>query len=141
LPTLLPSFPLLCTSSPATVGFPPSVMTSTPARSQRWRMPEFKVYMTCKTQGWFLRWGCPRPSDAATSPGPGAAPGGAVSGAGAAAPARRPAPSASDDNERSDLITAGARLWSGAIINLELGDVAIQGLGVGHTPSKPETST
>jgi hypothetical protein len=33
----------------------------------------FKVYMTRKTQGWFRRWGCPRPSDAAASPGPGAA--------------------------------------------------------------------
>jgi hypothetical protein len=37
----------------------------------------FKVYMTRKTQGWFRRLGCPRLSDAAFSPGPGAAPGGA----------------------------------------------------------------
>ena len=27
----------------------------------------FKAYMTCKTQGWFLRWGC----DASASPGSG----------------------------------------------------------------------
>jgi hypothetical protein len=43
----------------------------------------FKVYMTRKTQGWFRRWECPRPSDAAASPGPGAAPGGAGSDASA----------------------------------------------------------
>jgi hypothetical protein len=34
----------------------------------------FPVYMTRKTQGWFWRWECPHPSDAAASPGPGAAP-------------------------------------------------------------------
>jgi hypothetical protein len=67
----------------------------------------FKVYMTRKTQGWFRRWGCPRPSDAATSPDPGAAPGGAGSGAGAATPAHPPAPAASGDEEASDLITGG----------------------------------
>ncbi len=44
-----------------------------------------KAYMSRKTQGWFRRWGCPRPSDAAASPAPGAAHG----GAGAAMPARR----------------------------------------------------
>jgi hypothetical protein len=66
----------------------------------------FKVYMTCKTQGWFRRWGCPRPSDAvAASPGPGAAPDGAGSGAGAATPAFSPAPEASDDEGASALIT------------------------------------
>ncbi len=32
---------------------------------------EFKVYLTRKAQGWFQRWGYPRPSDAATSPCPG----------------------------------------------------------------------
>ncbi len=67
----------------------------------------FQVYMTCKIQGWFQRWVCPRPSDATASPGPGAAPGGVGSGAGAATPARPPAPSASDDEEASDLIAAG----------------------------------
>ena len=69
---------------------------------------KFKVYMTRKTQGWFRRWGCPRPSDA--SPGPGAAPGGAGSGAGAATPARRPAPAVSDDEEGAELpvIAGGA---------------------------------
>jgi hypothetical protein len=44
---------------------------------------KFKVYMTHKTQGCFQRWGCLCPSDAAASPGPGAAPDGAGSGAGA----------------------------------------------------------
>ncbi len=37
----------------------------------------FKVYITRKPQGWLPRWGCPRPSEAAASPGPGAASGGA----------------------------------------------------------------
>ncbi len=67
----------------------------------------FKVYMTHKTQGWFRGWGCPRPSDAAASPCPGAAPGCAGSGAGAVTPACPPAPSASDDEEGADLIVAG----------------------------------
>jgi hypothetical protein len=49
----------------------------------------FKVYMTRKTQGWFRRWGCPRLSDAAASPGPGVAPCGAGSGAGAMTPLSR----------------------------------------------------
>jgi hypothetical protein len=66
----------------------------------------FKVYMTRKTQGWFRRWGCPCPSDAAAaSPCPSAAPDGAESGAGAATPERPPAPLASDDEGGSDLIT------------------------------------
>jgi hypothetical protein len=68
----------------------------------------FKVYMTRKTIGWFWRWGCPRTSEAAASPGPGAAPGGAGSGAGAATPARPRAPPASDDEDGSELITGGA---------------------------------
>jgi hypothetical protein len=68
----------------------------------------FKVYMTRKTQGWFQRLRCPRPSDATTSSGSGAAPGGAGSGAGAATPARPQAPEASDDEGASDLITGGA---------------------------------
>jgi hypothetical protein len=55
----------------------------------------FKVFMTHKTQGWSRGWGCPRPSDAAASSGPGATPG----GAGAARPARPPASAASDDAE------------------------------------------
>jgi hypothetical protein len=72
----------------------------------------FKVDMTRKTQGWFRRWGCPRPSDGAASPGPGAAPDGAGSGAGAATPARPPAPAASDDEGASDLIMGGAATTS-----------------------------
>ena len=70
----------------------------------------FEAYMTRKTQGWFRRWGCPRPSDAAAaSPGPGAAPNGAGSGggAGAATPGRLPAPEASDDEGGATLITPG----------------------------------
>jgi hypothetical protein len=67
----------------------------------------FKVYMTCKTQGWFQRWGCLRPSDAAASPGRGAAPDGAGSGAGAETPACPPALAASSDAGASDLITGG----------------------------------
>jgi hypothetical protein len=88
-------------------------MTSTPPPCSTLAMleetadEEFKVYMTCKTQGWFRRWGCPSPSDAAASPGPCAALGSAGSGAGAATPARPPAPAASDDVEASDLITEG----------------------------------
>ena len=86
----------------------------------------FKVYMTLKTQGWYWGWGCPRPSDAAASPGPGAAPGGEESGAGAATPARPLAPAASDDGEASAFRPhrGGGRRRSGAIANLELGDVA-----------------
>ncbi len=67
----------------------------------------FQVYMTRKTQGWLRRWGCPRPSDAAASPGPGAALDGAGSGTGAAKPARPPAPAVSDDERDSDLIKGG----------------------------------
>ena len=65
----------------------------------------FKVYMTRKTQGWFRRWGCPRTSDSAASPGPGAATGGAGSGARAATPGRPQAPAASADEDGSELIT------------------------------------
>ncbi len=73
----------------------------------------FKVYMTHKTQGWFRLWACPRPYDAAASPGPCATPNGAGSGAQAesAKPARSPAGpaqaalAASDDEGASDLIT------------------------------------
>ena len=66
----------------------------------------FKVYMTRKTQGWFRRWGCSRPSDAAaSSPAPGAASGGA---GGAATPDLRvQAPAVSDDEEGAGLITSG----------------------------------
>ena len=76
----------------------------------------FKAYMTRKTQGWFRRWGCPRPSAAAAaSPGPGAAPNGAGSGggAGAATPGRLPAPEASDDEEDACLITPGGPAGGG----------------------------
>jgi hypothetical protein len=76
----------------------------------------FKAYMTRKTQGWFRRWGCPRPSDAAAaSPGPGAAPNGAGSGggAGAATPGRLPAPEASDDEGGATLITPGGPAGGG----------------------------
>jgi hypothetical protein len=76
----------------------------------------FKAYMTSKTQGWFRRWGCPRPSDAAAaSPGPGAAPNGAGSGggAGAATPGRLPAPDASDDEGGATLITPGGPAGGG----------------------------
>jgi hypothetical protein len=52
--------------------------------------------MTRKTQGWFLRWGRPRSSDAATSPDPGTAPGAAPDGARGAA------------REAFDLIAVGA---------------------------------
>ncbi len=48
----------------------------------------FKLYKTRKTQGWFLRWGCPSTPDAAAPPAPGAAPG----GAGASTPALQPPP-------------------------------------------------
>jgi hypothetical protein len=68
----------------------------------------FPVYMTRKTQEWFRGWGCPHSSDTAAFPDLSAAPGGAGSGAGAATPARPPAPSALDDEEGADLITAGA---------------------------------
>jgi hypothetical protein len=76
----------------------------------------FEAYMTRKTQGWFRRWGCPRPSDAAAaSPGPGAAPNGAGSGggAGAATPGRLPAPEASDDEGGATLITPGGPAGGG----------------------------
>ena len=54
---------------------------------------------------WFRRWGCPRTSESAASPGPGAATGGAGSGARAATPGRPQAPTASDDEDGSELIT------------------------------------
>ncbi len=76
----------------------------------------FKAYMTRKIQGWFRRWGCPRPSAAAAaSPGPGAAPNGAGSGggAGAATPGRLPAPDASDDEGGATLITPGGPAGGG----------------------------
>ena len=77
----------------------------------------FKAYLTRKIQGWFRRWGCPRPScdAAAASPGPGAAPNGAGSGggAGAATPGRLPAPEASDDEGGATLITPGGPAGGG----------------------------
>ena len=76
----------------------------------------FKAYLTRKIQGWFRRWGCPRPSDAAAaSPGPSAAPNGAGSGggAGAATPGRLPAPDASDDEGGATLITPGGPAGGG----------------------------
>ena len=53
----------------------------------------FKLYMTCKTQAWFWRWGCLQTTDAAASPAPGAAPG----GTGFSTPAKDTAPEPSDD--------------------------------------------
>jgi hypothetical protein len=89
---------------PATATAPE--MPATRAFSRQLAMPQaamlketadeaFKVY---RSQGWFLRWGCPRPSGAAASPGPGAAPDGAGSDAGA----RPSAPAASDDEGASE---------------------------------------
>jgi hypothetical protein len=73
--------------------------SSTIAMLQETPDEAFKVYMTCKTQGWFRCWG-PRPSAAATAPG--VAPSGA---GGPATPARRAeAPVLSDDKEGADLI-------------------------------------
>ena len=85
----------------------------------------FKVYMTRKTQRWFRRWGCSRPSDtdssssvpgaagASYSPVPGAvsgaASGGAVGDAGEAVTpdCRAQAPVVSEDDENtSDLLAA-----------------------------------
>ena len=61
--------------------------------------------MTCKTQGWFRRWGC---DAAAASPGAGSG-----GGAGAATPGRLPAPEASDDEEGATLITPGGPAGGG----------------------------
>jgi hypothetical protein len=66
----------------------------------------FKLYLTRKTQGWFRRWGCPRPSDTASaaSPAPGAAPSAAPC-AGASTPAKDTAPVPSDDEGGAELIS------------------------------------
>jgi hypothetical protein len=94
----------------------------------------FKVYMTRKTQGWFRRLGCPRPSDAAASPGPG--------------PRRRgerrcgwdasASPGTGSVGRRGSFRPhhGGGRRRSGAVANRGLGEVATRGPGVGHTPSK-----
>jgi hypothetical protein len=70
----------------------------------------FKLYLTRKTQGRFRRWGCPRPSAAASaaSPAPGAASGaapGAAPGAGASTPAKDTAPVPSDDEGGAAIIS------------------------------------
>ncbi len=91
----------------------------------------FNVYMTRKTQGWFLRWGCPRPSDAAASPGPGVAPGCAGIGARAATPAHPPAPAASDDEKASDLITWGGCDDQAPSPTLDLETLLTRGLAQG----------
>ncbi len=111
-----------------------------------WRLPlresketadeAFKVYITRKTQGCLPRWGCPRPSEAAATPGPGATPG----GAGNAQGLRRQCVPRHRQRRTTRMLRnssrAGGGQRSGAIANLELGDVATRGPGVGHTPSK-----
>ena len=66
----------------------------------------FKLYVTRKIQAWFRRWGCQRPSAAASaaSPAPGAAPGDGP-GAGASTPAKDTAPVPSDDEGGAELIS------------------------------------
>jgi hypothetical protein len=88
----------LRTSGPTTAGFTAFVMTSTHyytatlERLEETGNEAFKLYVTCKAQGWFLRWGCPSTSDAAASPAPGAAPGGAAASTLARLPLPPPAP-------------------------------------------------
>ena len=65
----------------------------------------FKLYVTRKTQAWFRRWGCPRSSDAAASPAPGAASGAAPGAAPASTPVKDTAPVSSDDEEGAELIS------------------------------------
>ena len=92
----------------------------------------FKVYMTRKAQGWFRRWGCPRTSESAASPGPAAATGGAGSGARAATPGRPKPPAASDDEDGSELITdvaGGAGEQAGSPIVAVLTSQAGEGVG------------
>jgi hypothetical protein len=103
----LPSAPYFKSNDPRVSTVCDDQYASTLAMLEETADEAFKVYITRKTVGWFRRWGSPRPSDAAASPGPGAAPGGAGSGAGAATPARPPAPAVSDDEDGSDLITEG----------------------------------
>jgi hypothetical protein len=62
---------------------------------------DFKSYLTCKTQGWFWRWGR---DESAAAP---------ASSAGAATPARAPTMQVSDDDED------GGGLESGQLENLE----------------------
>jgi hypothetical protein len=118
-------------------------MTSTNPRLQCWRRQltslsdeAFKVYMTRKTQGWFRRWGSPRPSDA-------------VASRALPRPRRRPrrrgerrwagdasaSPGTGSVGRRGIFGThhrGGQR--SGAVTNHR--DVATRGPIVGHTPSK-----
>jgi hypothetical protein len=84
--------------------------TATLERLEETNDDAFKLYLTRKTQGWFRRWGCPRPSDAASaaSPAPGAAPGAAPGdgpGAGASTPAKDTAPVPSDDEGGAAIIS------------------------------------
>ena len=76
--------------------------TATLARLEETNDNVFKL----KTQGWFRRWGCPRPSAAASaaSPAPGAAPGDGP-GALASTPAKDTAPVPSDDEDGAALIS------------------------------------
>ena len=105
-PSSRPSFQWSLTSGPMTPGSLVSVTISTPQPSKVWKRPQtrFKDYFTCKTQGWFGRWGrniaAPAP---ANSPAPGAAPGGAGGAPGpASTPARLPAPAMSDGEDDGD---------------------------------------
>jgi hypothetical protein len=89
--------------------------TATLERLQETGDEAFKLYMTCKVQGWFRRWGCGSTSDAAASPAPSAAaaPGAASGGAGGACgafstPAKETAPMPSDDEDVAELITRAA---------------------------------
>ncbi len=75
--------------------------TATLKRLEETGDEEFKLYVTSKTQAWFWRWGCPRTSDAAASPAPGAAPGAAP----ASMPAKDTAQVPSDDEGCARLIT------------------------------------
>jgi hypothetical protein len=107
--------------------------TATLERLQETGDEAFKLYLTRKTQGWFRRWGCPRTSAAASLPRTRRRPRrrwgfDAGEGHGACAVRRR---------GRCFNHLAGAERQRLAVItNLALGDVAIAGPGVGHTPSK-----
>ena len=92
----------------------PQYYSSTLGMLEKTADEAFKVYMTRKTQRWFRRWGCPRPSDmTASSPAPGGAGSGAGGGAGGRrrqtdAPRRRSRWSrvSDDDENASELLEA-----------------------------------